>query len=124
MIEHVVIGSIVFTRGTGLGALGTSWCRTSITDYATMTVSGAVFSVSPTDSQPVRVGAEIIGTTPTVHYRLSPRNGATVDYWIDNAHRIVSMTWDSDQGEHDSIEFYSYGQPIPPITAPRAARHC
>jgi hypothetical protein len=123
-IEHLVLGSVVFTRGSLLTSTGRSWCRSDESAYPTIAVSGALFSVKASDAGPIRIGDDRSAGVPTTHYRLSPKNGPTVDYWIDHAHRIVQMSWASDAGEHDTEYFYDYGAAVPPITTPSNAPAC
>ena len=69
------------------------------------------------------IGAATITKMPTTHYRLSPKKGPTVNYWLDSKNRIVRMKWESNDGEHDTMDFYDFGASIPKITAPANAKH-
>jgi hypothetical protein len=129
MIEHLVLGPVVFTRGT-LAGVRVGWCRSShgpsSHDYSALTLSDVLFSVKPSDAIPVRIANEMVDATATTHYRLSPPKTPTVDYWIDRTNRVVRIAWasDPDTKEYDTFDFYDYGASIPPITAPANAPPC
>jgi hypothetical protein len=118
-IENRVIGRVVYTR---LNAQ--PWCQATVADYPAITLDEVVFSVTPPNAKPVRIGKATVAGIATTHYRLSPKDGPTVNYWIDAKDRIIQMKWESDDGEHDNENFYNYGASVPKISAPSHAAKC